>query len=104
MIDSLPVKCQDGFASKVRIHCWTQSVPPRGSGWVRTRSARFAKFAAHAPTRYREVVLTVSKSGFDFCGSGWVRSRSARFAKFAAHAPTRYREVVLTLSKSGSDF
>jgi len=24
-----------GFASKVRIHCWTQSVPPRGSGWVR---------------------------------------------------------------------
>jgi len=26
--------------------------------------ARFAKFAAHAPTRYREVVLTVSKCGF----------------------------------------
>ena len=41
---------------------WTQSVPPRGSGWVRSRCARFAKFAAHAPTRYREVVLTGSNS------------------------------------------
>src|SRR5262249_62193889 len=39
------------------------SVPPRGSGWVRRRRAQFAKVAAHAPTRYREVVLTRSKSG-----------------------------------------
>jgi len=29
-----------GFASKVRSVGWTQSVPPRGSGWVRSQSAR----------------------------------------------------------------
>jgi hypothetical protein len=28
--------------------------------------------AAHAPTRYREVVLTVSKSGIFCCGGGTV--------------------------------
>jgi len=38
----------------------------RGSGWVRSRCARLAKVAAYAPTRYREVVPTVSKSGSDF--------------------------------------
>jgi len=38
---------------------WTQSEPPRGSGWVRRR---LHENAALAPTRYREVVLTVSKS------------------------------------------
>ena len=36
---------------------WIQSEPPRGSGWVRSlRSKRFD----FVPTRYREVVLTVS--------------------------------------------
>ena len=38
-----------------------QSVPPRGSGWVRSRS-RFASITSLndcVPTRYREVVLTV---------------------------------------------
>jgi len=30
-----------------------KSVPPRGSGWVRT-----VEKASHLPTRYREVVLT----------------------------------------------
>jgi len=38
--------------------CWIQSEPPRGSGWVRSPNRRQIGFA---PTRYREVVLTVSK-------------------------------------------
>src|SRR5262249_14300260 len=56
---STPVPPVDGFASKVRDRAWTQSEPPRGSGWVRRRLQ--SKRTAHAPTRYREVVLTVSK-------------------------------------------
>src|SRR5262249_52031730 len=46
-----------------QIRCWTQSEPPRGSGWVRRRLQ--SRKAAHAPTRYREVVLTVSNNGFE---------------------------------------
>ena len=38
---------------------WTQSEPPRGSGWVPAQ--RFSIGAYGVPTRYREVVLTVSK-------------------------------------------
>jgi hypothetical protein len=38
---------------------WTQSEPPRGSGWV--RSLTIDSYFGFAPTRYREVVLTVSK-------------------------------------------
>ena len=34
-----------------------ESVPPRGSGWVRSLPLR--KDLGFAPTRYREVVLTV---------------------------------------------
>jgi len=37
---------------------WTQSVPPRGSGWV--RSLFGSQRVYDVPTRYREVVLTVS--------------------------------------------
>jgi len=40
-------------------YSWTQSEPPRGSGWV--RSLTMAVGSGFAPTRYREVVLTVSK-------------------------------------------
>ena len=36
-----------------------QSVPPRGSGWV--RSFVLTIDLGFAPTRYREVVLTASK-------------------------------------------
>jgi len=47
---------------------WIQSVPPRGSGWVRRRHFRNINKIEHVydvPTRYREVVLTVSKSDSD---------------------------------------
>jgi len=57
------------FASKVRILGWTQSEPPRGSGWVRRRHFRNINKIERVydvPTRYREVVLTVSKPGSDF--------------------------------------
>jgi len=40
-------------------HCWIQSEPPRGSGWVRSLFDLNAFDFVH--TRYREVVLTVSK-------------------------------------------
>ena len=46
------VSALDGFSS------WTQSEPPRGSGWVH---AQLFRLAYGVPTRYREVVLTVSK-------------------------------------------
>ena len=36
-----------------------KSVPPRGSGWVRSLFCR--SILSFAPTRYREVVLTLSK-------------------------------------------
>ena len=39
---------------------WTGSEPPRGSGWVRSLSEPRA--LDFVPTRYREVVLTLSKS------------------------------------------
>src|ERR671926_250191 len=38
-----------GLASKVRLHTWTQSVPPRGSGWVDDQQCNIAndfEFAA----------------------------------------------------------
>jgi len=57
-----------GFASEVRNLGWTQSEPPRGSGWVRRRHFRNIKqieCVYDVPTRYREVVLTVSKPGSD---------------------------------------
>jgi hypothetical protein len=37
---------------------WIQSVPPRGSGWVHAQLFWIAAYGV--PTRYREVVLTVS--------------------------------------------
>jgi hypothetical protein len=43
-----------------KIRTWTQSVPSRGSGWVHPQGYGLNKPAV-APTRYREVVLTVSK-------------------------------------------
>jgi c(7)-type cytochrome triheme protein len=52
-------KLAEPSVSEVQIRTWTQSVPPRGSGWVRRRPQ--SNKAAHAPARYREVVLTVSK-------------------------------------------
>jgi hypothetical protein len=39
---------------------WTQSEPPRGSGWVRSQTSDVV-VDGFAPIRYREVVLTVSK-------------------------------------------
>jgi hypothetical protein len=47
---------------------WAQSEPPRGSGWVRRRQFRNINKIERVydvPTRYREVVLTVSKPGSD---------------------------------------
>ena len=38
---------------------WTQSVPPRGSGWVHAQLFWIGAYGV--PTRYREVVLTLSK-------------------------------------------
>jgi len=43
---------------------WIGSVPPRGSGWVRSHFG--AERVYDVPTRYREVVLTRSKSSSDF--------------------------------------
>src|SRR6185295_14022424 len=45
---------------KVRNLAWTQSVPPRGSGWVHAQLFGSER-VYDVPTRYREVVLTVSK-------------------------------------------
>src|SRR6185295_17317457 len=43
------------------IPAWAQSEPPRGSGWVRSRATQDdCRLSGYAPTRYREVVLTVS--------------------------------------------
>jgi hypothetical protein len=39
--------------------CGKQSVPARGSGWVRSLKAEIN--TGYAPTRYREVVLTASE-------------------------------------------
>ena len=55
---------------------WAQSEPPRGSGWVRRRHP--SKNAAHAPTRYREVVLTVPKHGVSAVEQGVVLTVSKR--------------------------
>ena len=44
---------------RVRPRAWTLSEPPRGSGGVPAQ--RFSMGAYGVPTRYREVVLTVSK-------------------------------------------
>src|ERR1700741_2742680 len=38
---------------------WTGSEPPRGSGWVHAQ--HFSIGAYGVPTRYRDVVLTLSK-------------------------------------------
>jgi hypothetical protein len=46
---------------EVTNYAWTQSEPPRGSGWVHAQL--FWVGAYGVPTRYREVVLTVSKRG-----------------------------------------
>jgi hypothetical protein len=42
---------------------WMESVPPRGSGWVRSQRRQNCLGIIHdfVPTRYREVVLTASK-------------------------------------------
>jgi hypothetical protein len=57
----------------MKIGTWTGSEPPRGSGWVQ-RSDLQLKRVYDVPTRYREVVLTLSKHrlcfGRIFCGSG----------------------------------
>ena len=45
------------------IGAWTQSEPPRGSGWVH---AQLLDGAYGVPTRYREVVLTLSKHVHDY--------------------------------------
>ena len=45
--------------SMISERAWIQSVPPRGSGWVPSRIDRVSR-----PTRYREVVLTVSKHAY----------------------------------------
>ena len=49
----------NGSASKVEDRTWAGSVPPRGSGWVCSNCD--CRSSGYAPTRYREVVLTVSK-------------------------------------------
>src|SRR6185295_11255150 len=41
------------------LRAWIGSVPPRGSGWVRSSKPPINR--GFAPTRYREVVLTLSK-------------------------------------------
>jgi hypothetical protein len=55
----------NSLASKVSGRTWTGSVPPRGSGWVRSHVATdllIAGLKGYAPTGYREVVLTRSKN------------------------------------------
>ena len=48
---------------------WSGSVPPRGSGWVRSILApQDQSPLGCAPTRYREVVLTRSKREFEDMG------------------------------------
>ena len=88
---------------------WTQSEPPRGSGWVQAqRASCYPNPFGCAPTRYREVVLTVPKQSLwtnkkdawtesvpPAVAGGYVVDR-ARIRD--ALAPTRYREVVLTVS------
>src|ERR1700752_5276745 len=49
-----------GFVVGFMIDAWTQSEPPRGSGWVRSL---YWIGAYGVPPPYREVVLTVSKYG-----------------------------------------
>jgi hypothetical protein len=57
---------------------WTGSVPPRGSGWVRSLQASVdVGKSPHgcAATRYREVVLTLSNNDSDLRGRGvWRRT------------------------------
>src|SRR6185295_557908 len=45
---------------------WIQSVPPRGSGWVKQSDPKSIEIshASQRPTRYRAVVLTSSKCEF----------------------------------------
>ena len=67
-VESDPEHCHLHLASKVQTVAWAQSEPPRGSGWVRRRHLRNInkiKRVYDVPTRYREVVLTVSKPGSD---------------------------------------
>ena len=47
---------------------WIGSVPPRGSGWVTIKVYETLEIerSYFVPTRYREVVLTRSKSRRDF--------------------------------------
>ena len=47
------------FRLRSRNLTWTGSEPPRGSGWVHAQ--HFSIGAYGVPTRYREVVLTLSK-------------------------------------------
>jgi len=63
-----------GFALKIGDCNWTESVPPRGSGWVKIRFKKHEQIQRSycLPTRYREVVLTRSKSGSDF----WAKADS----------------------------
>jgi hypothetical protein len=46
------------FGETQALPAWIQSVPRRGSGWV---AAESGSMMTNGPTRYREVVLTVSK-------------------------------------------
>src|SRR5689334_17517912 len=55
------VKATANKTASALTHCWIRSEPPRGSGWV--RSQRDGRLSGYGPTRYREVVLTVSKQG-----------------------------------------
>src|SRR5678816_2545952 len=72
---------------------WIQSEPPRGSGWVRRRL--HPKNAALAPTRYREVVLTVSKHiSFNSVALGLHRGRGAQTLCVVAVHGFRLRVVV----------
>jgi len=68
---------------------WKRSVPPRGSGWV--RSSETLVQSGFAPTRYREVVLTVSKS---------VSKKVVNKTQSCAVAKQRYQGVILPSMQS----
>jgi len=49
----------------IKVQSWTQSEPPRGSGWVHAQH-EFIEHVYDVPTRCREMVLTVSKIQYEW--------------------------------------
>jgi c(7)-type cytochrome triheme protein len=77
---------------KLADRAWTQSEPPRGSGWVRSLSER----VDFVPTRYREVVLTVPKADVQFRAVQMKVRDDADFSKFQ-HASAYHKRLPCAL-------